>query len=99
MAAFTPAITSSNRLEVVRLNRSISIFLIISTLFTYNRALIKLHETASVLLCSGLFRLRFSAQQERRGDRRRRRLKRLKVTAVADVEIRLSVRWRALPRR
>src|SRR5690348_5447066 len=30
MAAFTAAITSSNRLGVVRLNRSISIFLIIS---------------------------------------------------------------------
>ena len=44
MAAFTPATTSSNGLEVVRLNRSISIFLIISNLFTHNRALIKLHK-------------------------------------------------------
>jgi hypothetical protein len=35
MAACTPAITSSNRLEVVRLNRSISIFLVISNLFTH----------------------------------------------------------------
>jgi hypothetical protein len=40
-AAFTLLITSSNRLEVVRLNRSISIFLIISNLFTRNRALIQ----------------------------------------------------------
>jgi hypothetical protein len=39
-----PATTSSNRLEVVTLNRSISIFLIISNLFTHNRAVIKLHE-------------------------------------------------------
>src|SRR5271168_4177767 len=36
MPAFTPAITSSNCLEVVRLNRSISIFLVISNLFTSN---------------------------------------------------------------
>ena len=44
MAAFTLAITSSNRLEVVRLNRSISIFVIISNLLKHNRAVIKLHE-------------------------------------------------------
>jgi hypothetical protein len=43
MAAFTPAITSSNRLEVIRLNRSISIFLIISNLFAQNRGVIKVH--------------------------------------------------------
>src|SRR5271163_2938614 len=36
MPAFTPAITSSNCLEVVRLNRSISIFLVISNLFTHD---------------------------------------------------------------
>src|SRR5271163_4334141 len=36
MAAFTAAITSSNCFEVVRLNRSISIFLVISNLFTSN---------------------------------------------------------------
>jgi len=50
MAAFTPAITSSNRLEVVRLNPSISIFLIISNLLTHNRALIKLHKQRPALL-------------------------------------------------
>jgi hypothetical protein len=54
MAAFTPAITSSNRLEVVRLNPSISIFLIISNLFTHNRALIKLHKQRPALLRSFL---------------------------------------------
>ena len=37
MAAFTAAITFSNCLEVVRLNRSISIFFIISDLFTRSR--------------------------------------------------------------
>src|SRR6202790_770727 len=40
MAAFTPAITSSNRFEVLRLKRSISIFLIISNLLAHNRAFI-----------------------------------------------------------
>jgi hypothetical protein len=44
MVAFTSAITSSNRLEVVKLNRSISIFLIISNLFARNHAVIKLHK-------------------------------------------------------
>src|SRR5689334_5554050 len=44
MAEFTPAITSSNGLEEVRLNRSIWIFLIISNLFTHNRAVIKLRK-------------------------------------------------------
>jgi hypothetical protein len=47
MAAFTPAITSSNCLEVVRLNRSISIFLVISNLFTSSRALTELHNSIS----------------------------------------------------
>src|ERR1700736_3615238 len=51
--ALTAATTWSNGLEEVRLNRSISIFLIISNL----------------------------------------------LTAVVDVEIRLSARWRVLPRR
>jgi hypothetical protein len=44
MAAFTAAITSSNRLELVRLNRSIWIFFITSDLFTHNRAVIKLDK-------------------------------------------------------
>ena len=44
MAAFTPAITSSNCLEVVRLNRSISIFLVISNLFMSSYALRELHN-------------------------------------------------------
>jgi hypothetical protein len=44
MAAFTPATTSSNGLEEVRLSRSIWIFLVISNLFTHNRALIMLHK-------------------------------------------------------
>jgi hypothetical protein len=47
MAAFTPAITSSNCLEVVRLNRSISIFLVISNLFTRSGALPELHNSIS----------------------------------------------------
>jgi len=37
MATFTPAVTLLNALEVVRLNRSISIFLVISNLFTHSR--------------------------------------------------------------
>src|SRR5216684_906015 len=53
--------------------------------------------TGSVLLCSGRSRLRLSARQKRRPGRRR--TSRPKVTAVVDVEIRLSVRWRALPPR
>jgi hypothetical protein len=45
MAAFTPAITSSNCLEVMRLNRSILIFLAISNVFTRSRALPELHNS------------------------------------------------------
>jgi hypothetical protein len=37
VAAFIPAITSLNALKVVRLNRSISILLIVSNLFTHSR--------------------------------------------------------------
>src|SRR5580704_3450582 len=51
------------------------------------------------------YRLRFSAKQKRHagGQRRRfsrpQRLGQPKLAAVVDVEIRLSARWRALPRR
>jgi len=59
MAAFTPAITSSDCLEVVRLNRSISIFLVISSLFTRSRALPELQNSISPALLrpfsTGLF--------------------------------------------
>src|ERR1700683_102209 len=103
MAAFTPAITSSNCLEVVRLNRSISIVFVISNLFASSRALPELHNSISPDFFR-LSRLRFSTRRTTRYWLKAKALQssepleRPEVTAIADVEIRLSVRWRALPR-
>src|SRR5208282_3201918 len=104
MPAFTPAITLLNCLELVRLKRSISIFLVISNLL---RAAAPCPSCiiASVLLCSGPSRLRFSALRttrpwlKARRSSRPKRPERPEVTAVADVEIRSSDRWQGEPRR
>src|SRR5580698_3353812 len=64
MPAFTPAITSSNCLEVVRLNRSISIFLVISNLFTRSRALPELHNSISPVVLRPFSTALFSAAHD-----------------------------------
>ena len=61
MAAFTPAITSSNCLEVVRLNRSISIFFVISNLFPRSRTVPELHNSISPALLRPFSTAFFSA--------------------------------------
>src|SRR6266404_7561502 len=61
MAALTPAITSSNCLEVVRLNRSISICLVILNLLTSSRALADLHNSISTALLRRFSSALFSA--------------------------------------
>src|SRR5260370_10603877 len=103
MAAFTLATTSSNDLELVRLNRSISIFLSISNLFTHNRALIKLHKHHQSCFAQAFLHCAFQLAKTPSCPKAKvlqspKRLEPPKVTGFVDVEIRLSARWRALPR-
>jgi len=65
MAVFTPAITSSNCLEVVRLNRSISISFVISNLFMSSYALPELHNSISPALFRPFSTAPFSASKQR----------------------------------
>src|ERR1700735_4705055 len=103
MAEFTPVITSLNALEVVRLNRCISIFLVISNLFIRSRALPEPHNSIRPALLRPLSTV-LSARRPTRSwlktkALRPNRLERPEVTAVADVEIRSSDRWQGEPRR
>src|SRR5580698_2458499 len=103
MPAFTPAITSSNGFEVVRLNRSISIFFVISNLYYAQPRLPELHNSIAPAVLRPFSTARFTAANNavlaegapvvRNGWNDRR------FTAVADVEIRSSDRWQGEPRR
>src|SRR6202451_4566418 len=80
MPAFTPAITSSNCLEVVRLNRSISIFVVISNLFKHSRTVHELHNSISPALLRPFSTVLFSAADnavlvEGEGDRVARKVR------------------------
>src|ERR1700685_3749863 len=80
MPAFTPAITSSNCLEVVRLNRSISIFVVISNLFKHSRTVHELHNSISPALLRPFSTVLFSAANnavlvEGEGDRVARKVR------------------------